>query len=476
MATHRTFRRTKIVCTIGPATQSPEQISKLIAAGMDVARLNFSHGDHNSHLEAIRCLRRISAEQGREIGILQDLGGPKIRLGTLPVASLDLERGQRVWLSTEESSDPQIIPVHYPYLVEDVAVGDRLLLADGTVELTVKEKRQNRLLCTVAVGGAIQSHKGINLPSSTLRIPAFTDKDRQDLLFGLEHQVDFVALSFVRSEKDLQPVHEIVDALESRPLLIAKIEKPQAVARLEEIVKSVDGVMVARGDLGVEMPLEEVPMIQKRIIATARRMAKPVITATQMLRSMMDNPRPTRAEATDVANAVLDGTDAVMLSDETAVGSFPIEAVTILDRLTQATEPYLDDSGGLMTEALTDLLPATAAAISRAAGRLIIDLRAAAVVASTSSGSTARLVACFRPCCPIVGLTPHVQTLRQLTLSWGVMPDLIQPHEDTDAMFSLAREWVLKKGIAGPGDRIIVTAGVPLGIRGTTNLVKVMEI
>jgi len=475
MKSYSKRRQTKIVCTIGPASSSPERLKELMEAGMDVARLNFSHGDHATHRRSIQTLRRLSAEMGKEVGILQDLGGPKIRLGTLSPPERELQTGENVALISAQSSDSDTIPVNYSYLLEDVAVGDRILLADGTVELTVKRKQLTQVECEVLVGGAIQSHKGINLPSSDLRIPAFTDKDRDDLKLGLEEKVDFVGLSFVRTAEDIDPVLEMLRQVAQRPLIIAKIEKPQAVQRLEAILAKVDGVMVARGDLGVEMPLEEVPMIQKRIIEVARQAGKPVITATQMLRSMMENPRPTRAEAADVANAILDGTDALMLSDETAIGSYPREAVMILDRVARATEPYMTDSA-LMDQSLPKLLPKTAAAIGRAAYRLALDLEPAAIIATTSSGSTARLVARFRPPCPVAGLTSSLETQRQLALSWGVIPIKIDLFEDTDQMFEKAKSWALRHGLAKSGDLLIVTAGVPLGVAGTTNLVKVVEI
>lgn len=468
-------RKTKIVCTIGPATSSPERLRELMEAGMDVARLNFSHGDYESHGRVIETIRQLSLELDREVGILQDLGGPKIRLGMLPVAQRELNTGEKVVLISAGSSDSEVIPVNYPYLVEDVAVGDRILLADGTVELRVKSKQSLQIVCEVLVGGAIQSRKGVNLPSSDLRIPAVTDKDRADLAFGIGQKVDFVGLSFVRKRADIDPVLEMIEAVEYRPMIIAKIEKPQAVDCLEEILAKVDGVMVARGDLGVEMPLETVPMIQKKIIGLALEAGKPVITATQMLRSMMENPRPTRAEAADVANAILDGTDAVMLSDETAVGAYPVEAVKILDRLAQATEPYLRNP----TEAngaIPELLPRKPAAIGHAAYRLALDLEAAAIVATTSSGSTARLVARFRPPCPVAGLTSSLQTQRQLALSWGVIPIRVDTFGDTDKMFRQAESWVLQHELATPGDLMIITAGVPLGVSGTTNLVTVIEI
>ncbi len=468
-------RRTKIVCTIGPVTSTPERIRAMILAGMDVARLNFSHGDHDSHRQTLHIIRETSKEVGKEIGILQDLAGPKIRLGNLPVEERVLQTGERIALSPVEGDDPTVIPVNYPYLIEDVAVGDRILLADGLVLLKVQSKESTRLICEVLAGGAIQSHKGLNLPSSSLRIPAFTEKDRKDLKVGLEAGVDFVALSFVRHEKDLEPVRKILNQVDSPPLLIAKIERPQAVERLEGILKNVDGVMVARGDLGVEMPFEEVPLVQKRIIRMARQAAKPVITATQMLRSMIESPRPTRAEAADVANAVLDGTDGLMLSDETAVGIYPVEAVHVLDRIAGEVEKH-QEKGFFVDEATSDALPATASAIGRAACSMAEELHAQAIVAATSSGSTARLISRFRPKHPVLGLTPNPRTERQLTLSWGVIPALVEPFAETEKIFDLAGSWAVKHGFVRAGQRLVVTAGVPVGQPGMTNLLKIIEI
>jgi pyruvate kinase len=442
---------------------------------MDVARLNFSHGDHDTHRQTLRIIREVSKELGKEVGVLQDLGGPKIRIGNLPVQERPLQPDETIILSPVPTSDPSVIPVNYPYIVEDVEVGSPILLADGLIELEVQEKEADRLFCRVVVGGVVHSHKGINLPSSTLRVPAFTDKDRQDLAVGLEEGVDFVALSFVRHEQDLEPVRAMLDQSPNPPLLIAKIEKAQAIQRLGKILAMVDDVMVARGDLGVEMPLEAVPMIQKKIIRIARQSGKPVITATQMLRSMVESPRPTRAEATDVANAILDGTDALMLSEETAMGAYPVEAVKILDRIARVTEPYLRERD-FLNEPMPESLPMTASSISRSACWMADNLHAAGIVAGTSSGSTARLVARFRPSCPVVALTPHVQTQRQLTLSWGVLPTLATPFSDTEQMFDLARSWALEYGLARQGDRLVVTAGVPVGTPGSTNLLKVIEI
>lgn len=467
-------RKTKIVCTLGPASQDDRIQARLIQAGMDVARLNFSHGDHAGHARSIRQLRKLGKELGRDIGILQDLAGPKIRLGVIADGPRELESGQEVALRPGGQAAGDELPVNYPYLLQDVNEGDQILLADGLVELKVAKKERERIKCKVVVGGPISSHKGVNLPTSILRIPAFTEKDRLDLEMGLKEGVDFVAMSFVRHENDLSPVLDLINHASQRPLLIAKIEKPEAVDRIQEILAVVDGVMVARGDLGVEMPLAEVPVIQKSIIRQARRAGKVVITATQMLRSMIDNPRPTRAEAADVANAIFDGTDAVMLSEESAVGAYPVRAVEMLDSISRATEPSLD-AQPFLKEPFSKLLPLTEAAISRAACWLAEDIHPAAIVASTTSGNTARLIARYRSRFPVVGITYSQATCRQLNLSWGVIPALVPRYADTDEMFAMTRAWVAGKGLAGPGDRLIITAGIPTGVPGTTNLVKVIE-
>jgi pyruvate kinase len=470
------LRRTKIVATLGPATDSAEKIRALIEAGINVVRLNFSHGDHQSHRRSIKLVRRIAGDMGRTIGILQDLGGPKIRLGRLNQEEITLESGQEVVLTAgEEQTQNQVLPVRYDHLAEDVAPEDRILLADGLVELKVQATEGAKVRCQVLVGGEISTGKGVNLPTSNLRVPSFTEKDQRDLAVGLEEGVDFVALSFIRHERDLHQVRDILNQVDNPPLLIAKIEKPQAVQRLEAILAQVDGVMVARGDLGVEMRLEEVPLIQKRIISLARREGKPVITATQMLRSMVDSPRPTRAEANDAANAVLDGTDALMLSDETAVGSYPVEAVSMLDRIALATEQSLLGMP-LPGDQVPELVPATEGAISRAACMLAQDLKAAALVAGTTSGSTARLVSRFRPPTPLFALTTTPQVQRQLSLSWGVIPVLTPRYDHSDEMFAVAEAEARRWDLAQTGDRLVITAGAPVGIPGTTNLIKVLDL
>ena len=470
-----TRRRTKIVCTLGPATDSAEGIRALLEAGMDVARLNFSHGDREAHRATIRRIREVAAAAGRPLGILQDLGGPKIRLGELPGEGVTLSTGERVALAVEGCAPDGTLPVSYPYLLEDVKRGESILLADGLVELEVEEVKADRLVCAVLNGGTVSSRKGVNLPYAELRVAAFTDKDREDLEVGLGEGVDFVALSFVRHERDLAPVRERLDRLELPPMLIAKIEKPQAVERLLPILGAVDGVMVARGDLGVEMPAERVPMVQKTIIAAARRAGRPVITATQMLRSMVDSPRPLRAEASDVANAVLDGTDAVMLSEETAIGSFPTEAVRVLDRVAREAEPSLDHEH-MLEDSDSSCVPEVTGAISRAACELAASIGAAAIVTTTASGATARLVARLRPRTPVLAMTASEPAARQLALSWGVTPAVAELATDGEVITAAVRRQLEIHGLGASGDRVVITAGLPLGGSGTTNLIRVLEL
>jgi len=468
-------RKTKIVCTLGPATDSAEGIASLIEAGMDVVRLNFSHGDREDHREKIRRIREVSKSMGREVGILQDLGGPKIRLGELPEEGVHLEAGSTVALGIDGKAADDVLPVSYPYLLEDVGVGERILLADGLAELEVREVKSDRLLCAILIGGTVTSRKGVNLPQANLRVAAFTEKDRDDLEVGLEDGVDFVALSFVRHEDDLIPVRERISRQEHPPMLIAKIEKPQAVDRLQPILEAVDGVMVARGDLGVEMPPEKVPMIQKDIIAAARRAGRPVITATQMLRSMVDSPRPLRAEASDVANAVLDGTDAVMLSEETAIGSYPAEAVRVLHRVSLEAEPKIDHAE-MLTDSLSPVVPEITGAISRAACELAADVGAAAIVTTTASGDTARLVARLRPATPVLAMTTSNAVARQLALSWGVVSETAEATESTKKLGRAILAALENNGLGGKGDRVVITAGLPLGSSGSTNVIRVEEL
>ncbi len=468
------LRKTKIVATIGPSTSEPEKLEDLIRAGVDVFRLNFSHGTPEEHRRVIRTLRALEEKLQTEVGILQDLCGPKIRLGQLPSEGVPLQAGSKVVLVPGDTAAVGRLPVRYEGLLDDVKPGDPILLADGTVELEVVDRNREGLVARVVCGGNVSSHKGVNLPASRLKMPAFTEKDRRDLEVGLDEGVDFVALSFVRDAADIEPVARRLAGLDRPPLLIAKIEKPQAVDRLEEILEMVDGVMVARGDLGVEMPAEEVPLIQKRIIQAARCAAKPVITATQMLRSMVDSPRPTRAETSDVANAILDGTDAVMLSEETAVGGFPVEAVRALDRIARGVEPHVSWEDHL-EEPLAASISRPTGAISRAVCWLARDVDARLVAAPTSSGGTARMVARFRPPFRVLGLSADSRVRRQLRLSWGVEARRMKSVSGTDELFRMVRSVAAEEGLEA-GHPVVVTAGIPLNVPGTTNLVHLLEV
>jgi pyruvate kinase len=469
------MRRTKIVATLGPSSFDEDIISDMIDAGMNVVRLNFSHGTHEKHGEIIDLIRKLAYEKKVCISILQDLCGPKIRLGELPEEGIRLYPGDTCTFAAEKHAGNGIIPVQYEGLEEDLSVGDRILLADGAMDMMVEDISGYNVTCVVLNGGLALSRKGVNMPTSDLSIVAFTEKDREDLMFGLSKGVDIVALSFVRNAADLIKIRDIIKRAENSPLLIAKIEKPQAVENIGEILEMVDGVMVARGDLGVEMSLYEVPVIQKEIIEKARKEGKSIITATQMLKSMVSNYRPTRAECTDVANAIFDGTCAVMLSEESASGDYPVEAVSVMDRIASATEGHVKyklDFGSSEYSAQNSV----AWAVGRSACWLAKDLNAKAIVAYTNSGFTARSVAMFRPDCHILGMTPSESTYRKLNISWSISPVLCQDYTDPEEMFSVAAEVAVAKGIAKRGDKIVITSGVPLGEKGSTNLIRVYEI
>jgi pyruvate kinase len=462
--------RTKIVCTLGPATATPEAIGGLMDAGLDVARINFSHGTHEQHAERIQVIRREAAARNRPVAILGDLQGPRIRIGDLPDPIL-VEAGQEIVLCPEEDSRAGEIPVTYDALASDVHDGDRILVDDGLIELVVMEVRNPRVTARVVYGGPIKSHKGLNLPGVAVSAPSITEKDKADVAFAIAHHVDYLALSFVRRADDIVALREM---LPKGMLVVAKIEKDTALSHIESILRATDAVMVARGDLGVELPFEEVPLVQKRIIRLANQMGRPVITATQMLESMVQHPRPTRAEASDVANAILDGTDAVMLSAETAMGAYPRLAVQAMRRIITELEhhpaPSRDDrrlgSGTASTEE-------TIAAATATAVRM---LGAPLVIVFTKSGFSARIVAAQRPGVPIMVLTDVERTYQQLALVWGVIP-VLGPHCETyDEMYTEAHKAVVARGLARPGDRVIVTAGVPFDVPGSTNLMKVETI
>jgi len=463
--------RTKIVCTIGPASRSPETLEQLIRAGMDVARLNFSHGTQTEHLEVITTVRRIAERLGKSIAILQDLAGLKIRIGEIASGAVMLEAGAPFTLTTRQVlGSRQEVFVDYPHLTEDVQRGDRLLLSDGDLELEVIGTTGEDVHCRVITGGTLASRKGINLPARSITTPTVTDKDRDDLAFGLRHGVDYVAQSFVRTAADVLEVRGMIQDHGSTVPLIAKIETQDALTSIDEIIDSVDGVMVARGDLGVAVPLATVPRLHKMLIGKANRAGKPVITATQMLRSMQDSPRPTRAEVTDVANAVLDGTDAIMLSEETAIGRFPLEAVRMMAAIAADAESVFPFEAWIHRFETGGPLPD---AVARAACSMAADIDAAAIVTCTQSGGTARRVARYRPRAPILAPTPHAETYRRLALVWGITPLLNQSQPTTDELIAGAVGAALAAARVQRGDTVVITAGVPVGRAGMTNLIKV---
>jgi pyruvate kinase len=467
-------RKAKIVATIGPASSSRDMLEAMLLAGMNVARLNFSHGTHEQHIERIRCLRETAAALGVSVGILQDLQGPKIRVGVLN-PPLDLEPGERVTLFAEGSKPPENgtkhVPVAFVELFDSVSVGDSILLDDGRLAVKVIETQKQFLIAEVRVGGRLSSNKGINLPGVRLNIPGFTEKDRADLAFGLEQSVDCVAISFVRTAQDVLAVRQAIEELDeggTRPLLIAKLEKPEALDNLEEIMKAADGVMVARGDLGVEMSPERVPMAQKHIIKEANRHGKLVITATQMLESMMSNPLPTRAEASDVANAIFDGTDAVMLSGETAAGQYPLEAVKMMDRIVRQAEANFSDWGHFNTpdaETHDD-----ASSITRAARELAHDLNVAAVAVYTQTGRTALMMSKARPRVPILAFTPVQQSYGRMSLYWGVMPYLVPMAASLREMVNQADSKLMDAKWVEPGQQVVVISGFPVNTMRPPNM------
>ncbi|HZJ01873.1 MAG TPA: pyruvate kinase [Gemmatimonadaceae bacterium] len=462
--------RTKIVCTLGPASATDEAIKGLIEAGMNVARLNFSHGTHSQHLETVAMVRRCAKELGCPVAILGDLQGPRIRVGDIN-GTIHVEPGEDLVLVHEGLEREGEIPITYDQLANDVHVGDRILIDDGLIELLAMEVNEQRVKTRVVHGGPINPHKGLNLPGVHVSAPSITEKDIADVKFAVEQDLDYLALSFVRRARDIE---ELRAMLPTSVLIVAKIEKDVALANIGSIIEASDGVMVARGDLGVELPFEEVPSAQKRIISLANQLQRPVITATQMLESMIENPRPTRAEASDVANAILDGTDAVMLSAETAAGAYPRLAVEAMRRIITEVERHppatmIKRAGERDVTAAISTEAAIAAATTAAVGMLHAPL----VVVFTKSGFSARVVAAHRPGVSILVLTDQPRTYRQLALVWGVIPILVPHCENYDEMMARAKDAVVERQLASKGDRIIVTAGVPFDTPGTTNLLKV---
>lgn len=463
--------RTKIVATIGPASRSPEVLKQMIRAGMNVARLNFSHGSYEDHARTITMIRTVAEELDIPVTILQDLQGPKIRVGDMPNGGMQLDEGGLLTLvpAAEFDHQPDTASIDYPFLSEEAIPGTQILLDDGLLELVVKDVEGSAVRCQVVKGGLLKSHKGVNLPSLNLRLPSMTEKDKQDLEFGLAQGVDWISLSFVRQGEDVRALKaSLAEAGKLDTPVLAKIEKPQAIENLEDILAECDGIMVARGDLGVELPPEKVPTLQKHIIRRCNQIGIPVITATQMLESMIQNPRPTRAEASDVANAIMDGTDAVMLSGESAVGAYPVQAIAIMARIAAEVEkdirfvnhpPAESDETHALSEALNAL-------------DQILDLRW--IVAFTSSGYTARLAAAERPNAPVVAMTPNLNVYHRLNLEWGVKPVLIDQEVDTfEDVIQQAEACLMEYQLALPGDRILIMGGIPMKTAGGTNFLKI---
>lgn len=468
------LRRTKIVATIGPATNSPDVLKALIEAGATTLRLNFSHGSQAEHQRCIRLIRQIAFELNQPVGILQDLQGPKIRLGRFETGSVVVNKGEVFTLtSLPIVGTKEISCVTYNLLAEEVPDGATILLDDGRVEMQVEksDRAAKELHCRVVVGGTLSNNKGVNFPGVYLSIKAMTDKDREDLIFGLDQGVDWIALSFVRNPQDVLEIKDLISSAGKQVPVIAKIEKHEAIDQMEAILPLCDGVMVARGDLGIELPAEDVPILQKRLIATANRLGIPVITATQMLDSMVHSPRPTRAEVSDVANAILDGTDAVMLSNETAVGKYPVEAVATMARI--ATRIEQEQGLASTPPSSRDTRRSIPNAISQAVGQIAEQLGAAAIMTLTKTGSTARNVSKFRPINPILAVTPHVNVARQLQLVWGVKPLLVLELPSTGQTFQLAINVAQEKQLLSEGDLVVMSAGTLQGVAGSTDLIKV---
>lgn len=462
-------------------------LEALFEAGADVFRLNMSHGDHAGHAEVIRAIREISRRAGRPAGILCDLSGPKIRIGEISPEPVQLVPGEEITITTRpvEKGDARLVSCNYPDLPHEVLPGQKVLLDDGHLELEVQSVRGADIRCRVLRGGPLSSNKGLNLPTTRLRISSLTEKDRADIEFGLAHDVDFFALSFVKRVQDIEEARYFIKFKGGCIPIIAKIEKGEAVENIEAILEAADGAMVARGDLGVEIPLEQVPLVQKRVIELCNRLGKPVITATQMLESMMRSARPTRAEVTDVANAILDGSDAVMLSGETAVGLYPAQAVEMMNRIAEATEGALDRETFLQRKVAGPGYSLTSA-ISHAAATLAHDLKARAVLCLTQGGSTARRVARWRPACEVFAYCPLARTAQQLCLTWGVRAvtwdgDYIPGpgaggQDEVEAQIIRAIDACKREGLLKTGDRIVIAAGLPVQIPGTTNLLRVLDV
>lgn len=468
------MRKTKIICTLGPSTDNDNILKELIRSGMDVARFNFSHADHEEHLGRLKKIEKFRKELNVPVATLLDTKGPEIRIGTFKDnKKIHLKEGQSFTLTTRNiEGDEEQVSITYPNLIYDIDPGTTILIDDGLIEMTVVEMTATDIICKVKNAGIISNKKGVNVPGIHLSMPFISDKDREDILFGIEHNYDFIAASFVRTAEDIKDIRKMLNKHNSQTKIIAKIENLQGVENIDEIIEVADGIMIARGDMGVEMPYEELPAIQKRIIKKVYNAGKQVITATQMLDSMIKNPRPTRAETTDVANAIYDGTSAIMLSGETAAGAYPVEALKAMVRITLQTEADIDykkrfrQMDHIGNPDITD-------AISRATVTTAHDLNAKMIITVTTSGKTARMISRYRPECQIMGCSTDPTVCRQLNLAWGITPLLIAVEHDTFELFDHAIEAVEKAGYLKDGELAVLTAGVPLGTSGTTNIIKV---
>lgn len=469
-------KKTKIICTMGPAVNSKEMIRSLIENGMDIARLNFSHGDHNEHLERIEMIKEIREELNIPVAILLDTKGPEIRTGNIKAEKVLLKENEKFILTTEQGfGDNTKVSVTYQDITKDVKKGNRILIDDGLIELVVDDVNDTEVICTVINGGELKSKKGINIPNVSINLPPITEKDKEDIIFGINNGVDFIAASFVRNAEAIREIRKILKDSNSDINIIAKIENQEGIQNIDEIIEEADGIMVARGDLGVEVEPQIVPFIQKTIINKCNNSYKPVIIATQMLDSMIRNPRPTRAEVTDVANAVYDGTDAIMLSGETAAGKFPIEAIKMMKKIALETEAHINydavmkDKKGHRTRGISSAICYSAVATAGNVG-------ASLIVASSFSGYTARIVSKFKPKANIIGLSPLDRTLRKMQICWGVKPVKTMEVNSTDQLLEEALNIIKENHYANSGDIVILTAGVPTGKTGVTNMIKVVEV
>lgn len=468
------MRKTKIVCTVGPATESDNIIREMMKAGMDVARFNFSHGNYDDHRRRFEQLARIRDELGKPVAAMLDTKGPEIRLGKFPGGPVEIKSGETYTLTTRDCPcDEKIASITFKKLPRDVTVGTRILINDGAVELLVKEADSEDIVCQIINGGILSDNKGINVPGVKLSMPYLSDADMSDLEFGAKMGFDFIAASFVRTSADVNYLRKFINCIGwTTPRIIAKIENAEGVENIDEILEVVDGIMIARGDMGVEIPFEKIPSIQKELIRKGYESGKQVITATQMLESMITNYRPTRAEITDVANAIYDGTSAIMLSGETAAGKHPVESVRTMALIAETTENDINYAARFLRRH-SQTNPDVTNAISHATVTIAHDLRASSIVTVTKSGVTARMISKFRPQCPIFGCTTSDTVCRQMNLSWGVIPAVINEAKSTDELFENAVEAAKQCGVIDKGDSIVITAGLPLSVSGTTNLLKV---